>query len=357
VIKFIHTSDWHLGRTLHGHELLDLQRLCVERIAHAALGAGIDALVIAGDIFDRSVPAAGALTLFSDFLEHFAASGVRLIVIPGNHDSAERLAFLSPLMKRNGIHVIGDVPSPPIVIEKEGLSVNFFCLPYIFDEAKGGRLSGEIESLRAAIDDDAINVLVAHLYTAGGITSDSERFSGASGGVPPELFESFDYTALGHLHRPQRITERVRYCGSIFPYSVAEADHEKSMTLVEISDKENISITPIPLVCDRPITRLSGSFADFCDATFAADHADDFVEVTLTDVTLVENPADVIRRRFPWLLSVRQRIAETGDVGMQNFDRVSPRDVFAVFYETVNGEAPDDKVTESFLDTFAQVNQ
>jgi len=358
-MKLLHTGDLHLGKAMHEASLLDDQRAMLDALT-AELGRGdYDALVIAGDVYDRTVPPAEAVSLFGEFLASVGERFPRLrtLIVPGNHDSAQRLSFASRILERNRIHVACDPERSfiPIITENSGERVAFFLLPFLspgslerpesepepsVGSARKNRALPELDlfaepaeetraerrilasqldlakeaarRLDAARPRDIPSVLVAHLFATSGKESASERvFVGAAERVPVSLFDGFSYVALGHLHRPQRVGDRAHYSGSPLAYSFDEAGEEKAFLRVEIDASKPgfpATVTPVPIRPIRQVTRLEGSFADFHSSTRFDAHKDDYLEITLTDPSLVANPVHLLRPKFPLLLSLRQGI-------------------------------------------------
>ncbi len=239
-MRFLHTADWHLGRLFHGASLLADQVPLLDQVVRVAREGAVDALILAGDIFDRAVPAADAVALFDDFLCRMALDlRVPVIAIAGNHDSAERLSYGARLMKSGGIHMRGrlDVGDEPVLLQDEHGAIRFHLLPYadppvvrnvlarddLPDHASA--LGARLSPLRCEKAAGVRSVVIAHAFVLGGEESESERplSVGGSGAVPCELFQGFDYVALGHLHRPQRAgADHIRYAGSLAKYSFSE---------------------------------------------------------------------------------------------------------------------------------------
>lgn len=364
-MKLLHTGDLHLGKAMHEASLLDDQRAMLDALAAELGREEYDALVIAGDVYDRTVPPAEAVSLFGDFLASIGERFPRLrtLIVPGNHDSAQRLSFASRILERNRIHVACDPERSftPIIAENSGERVAFFLLPFLSPgslerpepepepaagPARKGRALPELdlfsdaetqavstEGTRAerkilasqldlakeaarrlglARPRDIPSVLVAHLFATSGKESASERvFVGAAERVPIGIFDGFSYVALGHLHRCQRVGDRAHYPGAPLAYSFDEAGEEKSFLRVEIDASAPgfpATVTPIPINPIRKVTRLEGAFADFHSSSRFDAHKDDYLEITLTDPGLVANPVHLLRPKFPLLLSLRQGI-------------------------------------------------
>ncbi|WP_411102358.1 exonuclease SbcCD subunit D [Streptomyces sp. cmx-4-9] len=322
-MKFLHTSDWHLGRSFHRVNLLGAQAAFVDHLVETARTHEVDAVLVAGDVYDRAVPPLPAVELFDRALHRLAALGVPTVMISGNHDSARRLGVGAGLIGRAGIHLRTDPAgcADPVVLADAHGEVALYGLPYlepalVKDEFGAARVSHEAV-LGAAMDrvradlagrpPGTRSVVLAHAFVTGGQASDSERDITVGGveAVPAAVFDGVDYAALGHLHGCQTITDRVRYSGSPLAYSFSEEHHRKSMWLVELGASGEVTTaervgTPVP----RPLARLRGPLDTLlADPRYAA-YEDFWVEATLTDPVRPEDPMARLAARFPHTLSL-----------------------------------------------------
>ncbi len=360
-MKLLHTADLHLGRLFHEYPLIEDQEYMLQQLIETAEQGAYDGLIISGDIYDRSIPSPEAVDLFSTFLEQLRkrCPGLNIFVIPGNHDSASRLGFGSSLFSTLGIHIVSDPENSdkPIIIEgASGESMAVFLLPFLtpgsltsrettepHSEDSGDlplrsqqKLSGEAsERLKKALDKTMADysVLAAHLFTFGGKESESERiFLGTAEQIDAGLFSGFDYVALGHLHECQRVLPNMWYAGSPLVYSFNEAEQEKAFVSIEFSKcpeqdnhesgdlfsgtrkKTRIRVSKIPVKPFRKVFRLKGTFSNFFSSTTPVPEEvrNGYIEISLEDATLVENPLALLRSRFPHILSIRQDEAFTG---------------------------------------------
>ena len=350
MFKFLHTADLHLGKTFYDHSLAEDQAAMLEDLARLLEDGSYDALVIAGDVYDRSIPAPEAVELFGKFLSRIKSirPSPELLVIPGNHDSASRLGYGRELFSRLGIRfgVSAAECDRPVIIEKDGERCAFFLLPFLSpgsleretpagEEAQilrsqaalAEEAARRMEKAQRELPDLTYSVLAAHLFASGGVEAGSERvFLGNAELVSLSLFKNFNYIALGHLHRSQRAGENAWYPGSPLAYSFGEAasskDAEKCFLSVELG-KDGARVEKIPVKPLRRVTSIGGPFSRF--ARFAdetrdppADSpgdpellaaADDYLEIRLSDRGITENARDILRKRFPHLLSLRQDAA------------------------------------------------
>ncbi len=330
-MKLLHTADLHLGKTLHETSLLSGQKKMLDDIHFILKNDRYAALLICGDVYDRAVPPAEAVTLFSRFLAAVRSDcpDTAILIIPGNHDSARRLAFADEILQNQAIYIIQDTGrlQTPVTLTQENETAEVFMLPFLnfgifspeqkdfADFPEAGNSQAEMAAVAAALLKKAVNpavpsILLAHLFTTGGTSSASERtFIGTAEHVDPSLFSFFTYTALGHLHRFQKVTERMYYSGSPLPYAFDEADDEKCVLSVEICCNETgapVHITPIPILPERKMKRLEGSFEDFLNGSAFDVFQDAFLEITLTDSAVITNPMQLLRQKFPHILSIRQ---------------------------------------------------
>ncbi|MDQ1012217.1 exonuclease SbcD [Streptomyces sp. V4I23] len=321
-MRLLHTSDWHLGRSLHRVSMLDAQAAFLDHLVATARGREVDAVLVAGDVYDRAVPPLAAVELFDDALHRLAAAGVPTVMISGNHDSARRLGVGAGLIDRAGIHLRTDPAGcgTPVLLADAHGPVACYGLPYLepalvkeqFGAAKAAHepvLAAAMRRVRedlAAREPGTRSVVLAHAFVAGGEESDSERdiTVGGVAAVPSDVFHGVDYVALGHLHGCQTVTERVRYSGSPLAYSFSEANHRKSMWLVDLDAQGDVSAERIDCPVPRPLARLRGTLGELLDDPALARHEDSFVEATLTDAVRPADPMARLTERFPHTLSL-----------------------------------------------------
>ncbi|MGP3684431.1 exonuclease SbcCD subunit D [Streptomyces sp. IBSNAI002] len=322
-MKFLHTSDWHLGRSFHRVNLLGAQAAFVDHLVETVRERGIDAVLVAGDVYDRAVPPLPAVELFDRALHRLAELGVPTVMISGNHDSARRLGVGAGLIDRAGIHLRTDPAgcADPVVLADVHGEVALYGLPYLepalvkdqFDAEKVSHeavLGAAMDRIRADLATRAPgtrSIVLAHAFVTGGQASDSERDISVGGveAVPASVFDGVDYAALGHLHGCQTINERVRYSGSPLAYSFSETDHRKSMWLIELDGDGSVAAaeridTPVP----RPLARLRGPLEDLLEDPAHARHEESWIEATLTDPVRPDDPMARLATRYPHTLSL-----------------------------------------------------
>ncbi|MBB4981901.1 exonuclease SbcCD subunit D [Streptomyces nymphaeiformis] len=331
-MRLLHTSDWHLGRSFHRVGLLDAQAAFLDHLVATVHAHDVDAVLVAGDVYDRAVPPLPAVELFDTALHRLAEAGVPTVMISGNHDSARRLGVGAGLIERAGIHLRTDpdgIGTPVVLTDPHG-EVALYGLPYLepalVRERLGAEKAGHEAVLAAAMDrvraDLATrpagtrSVVLAHAFVAGGAPSDSERdiTVGGVAAVPTGIFDGVDYVALGHLHGSQTLTPRVRYSGSPLAYSFSEADHRKTMWLIDLGENGTITADvrldcPVP----RPLARIRGRLDDLLADPALAPHEQSWVEATLTDPVRPAEPMARLTERFPHALNLVFDPERTGD--------------------------------------------
>ncbi|ALC31074.1 exonuclease SbcCD subunit D [Streptomyces sp. CFMR 7] len=322
-MKLLHTSDWHLGRSFHRVPLLDAQAAFLDHLVATVEARGVDAVLVSGDVYDRAVPPLAAVELFDRALHRLAAVGVPTVMISGNHDSARRLGVGAGLFERSGIHLRTDPEgcATPVVLTDAHGDVALYGLPYLepalvkdtLRAAKAGHeavLTAAMDKVRAdlaARPATTRSVVLAHAFVAGGEPSDSERdiTVGGVSAVPAGVFDGVDYVALGHLHGSQRVTERVRYSGSPLAYSFSEADHRKTMWLIELDGSGAITADErVDCPVERPLARLRGRLDTLLEDPALERHEHAWVEATLTDPVRPADPMARLAARFPHTLNL-----------------------------------------------------
>ncbi|MGW1716487.1 exonuclease SbcCD subunit D [Streptomyces sp. NPDC002156] len=321
-MRLLHTSDWHLGRAFHRVNMLGAQAEFIGHLVTVAREREVDAVVVSGDVYDRAVPPLAAVELFDDALHRLADLGVPTVMISGNHDSARRLGVGAGLIGRAGIHLRTDpsAAGTPVVLQDASGDVAFYGLPYLepalVKDEFGLEKAGQESVLAAAMDrvradlatraEGTRSVVLAHAFVTGGEASDSERdiTVGGVASVPSGVFDGVDYVALGHLHGCQTITERVRYSGSPLPYSFSEADHRKSMWLIDLADDGSLTAERVDCPVPRALARIRGALEDLLADPGLARHEDAWVEATLTDPVRPPDPMARLSERFPHTLSL-----------------------------------------------------
>lgn len=391
-MKFFHLSDLHFGKQLNGYDLEREQRGCMQEIVEAARQEQPDAIVIAGDIYDRSVPSGNAMSVLEDFFIAIdAISGERgslengqkpieILVIAGNHDSAQRLQYGSAFLERHHIHIAVLPPQDErerlkcVTLQDTFGEVHFYLLPYTRsgmlrhyapDEALADTQSAVRYLLqREKIDWSERNILVSHQFYIQGERlpeqCDSEAPCLAIGGldaVDTAVIDGFDYAALGHIHSPQSMgSERLRYCGTPYPYSVSESGQEKSITVVELQEKGNVQIRCLPFHAERTVKRLRGTLEEL---THEKDGiCEDYVSIVLTDEEVLESPKEHLEHYYRHILEIQaddRRMESIWEEETEDIRELTPLEAFSLFFSDVTGRSMNERETEVLQEILREV--
>ena len=356
-MKFIHTSDWHIGRQFQNVSLLEDQRHVLEQILNYITSELVDVVVIAGDIYDRSVPPSVAVELLDDVLNKICSElNIPVILIPGNHDSAGRLGFASRQLKQAGLHVIADFDQmmKPVVINTPDGEVSFYGIPYNDPETVRNYYAVDvsshdeahahlIEQINTVKSDQSRNILISHCFIDGAEESDSERplSIGGADRVNYEPFTAFDYVALGHLHSPQyKGKEYIRYSGSILKYSFSEQNQKKGITLVEMDASGFKSTNHLPLAPLRDMRIIEGKFTKILEQGKVDPHNEDYLLIRLTDRHAILDPMNKLREVYPNVLKMEKPgMLETGEQQMNREKlKLGELEMFRDFFMQISGQ-------------------
>lgn len=370
-MKFLHLADLHIGKRVCEHSMLDEQVFILREILGIVCEEHPDAVLIAGDVYDKSVPSAEAVAVLDEFLVKLAATGTKVFVLSGNHDSAERIAFGGRLMKGMGVYMspVYQGEFAPVTLNDEMGEVDLWMLPFVRPADVRATLESEEErdavtdytsAMRMAISrmkftEGRRNVLVAHQFVTGAERSESEENVGGLDNVDASVFEKFDYVALGHIHKPQSVAKddagnaRVRYSGTPLKYSLSEAAHKKSVTVVELGEagdagmRASLQVREIPLKPMHDVREIRGTFAELVSPEFRnaqvaeGKSLEDFIYVKLTDENDVPDAAQKLRGIYPNLMMLdydneRTRHQQVA-VGVEAVEKKSPMELFGEFFE------------------------
>ena len=367
-MKFIHLSDLHLGKRVNEFSMIGDQTYILGEILRIVDREAPDAVLIAGDVYDKPVPSAEAVSLFDDFLTSLSKKELQVFVISGNHDSSERLAFGSRLIGKSGIHLspVWNGKVGPHVLRDEFGEVNVYMLPFIkpvqvrhfFPDEE---IKTYTDALQVAIREmhmqpEGRNVLMTHQFVTGAERSESEEISvGGADNVDASVFDGWDYVALGHLHGPQNAgSERIRYCGTPLKYSFSEIRHEKSVTVVELKEKGSLTVRCVPLVPLRDMAEIRGTYEELMRKSFYENttYENDYMHIILTDEEDVVEGAAKLRtvyRNFMKLDYDNKRTRHTEAItGTADAETKTPLELFSELYEKQNG-APMSEEQEAFV--------
>ena len=356
-MKIIHLSDLHLGKRLENFALTDDQKHILKEILKVIDNERPDSVVIAGDVYDKTVPSVEAVSLFDRFLVELSSRDLQVYIISGNHDSPERLAFGEKLMNSRGINIspVFSGSVVPVTQKDEYGSVNFYMLPFIkpfhvkrfHEEAEIGSYT---DALRTVIESMNINsaernVLIAHQFVTGALRSDSEEITvGGLDNVDVSVFDGFDYVALGHIHSPQNIgTDRVRYCGTPLKYSFSEVGQVKSVTVVELGWKGDVDVRCVPLHPLRDMKEIRGTFEELTSRDYysGTDYPEAYIKIVLTDEEDIPDAAARLRLIYRYFVKLEYdntRTRHNAEIGkVEDIERRSPLELFGEFYEAQNG--------------------
>jgi len=368
-MKFLHMADLHIGKSICEHSMLDEQRHILASILEAVRGEKPDALLVAGDVYDKSVPSAEAVAVLDDFLVRLSETGTKVFVLSGNHDSAERIAFGGRLMENRGVHMsaVYSGEFAPVTLQDEFGEVDVWMLPFVRPATVRACLGSDEErdqvtdytsAMRMAIAQMHFtpgrrNVLLAHQFVTGAERSDSEENVGGLDNVDASVFDGFDYVALGHIHKPQNVAKdtagnaRVRYSGTPLKYSLSEANHKKSLTVVELAGKSadglaGIEVREVPLTPKHDVREIKGTFAELVSPEFQRRQLaeglelDDFVYVKLTDENDVPDAVLKLRGIYPNLMMLDYDNERTRNqhvtVGDGKVEQKTPMELFGEFF-------------------------
>lgn len=368
-MRFLHTADWHLGRSFHQASLVEDQAHVLNQLVELAIRERLDAVVIAGDVYDRAVPPADAVVLLDDVLARLVlGAGIRVVLIAGNHDSPDRVGFGGRVAEKQGLAMRGTLTHlAPVVFDDAFGQVALHPLPYV-EPAFARRLPGVQEAsdhqsavssvmslLRSQWVPGQRNVLVGHAFVAGGSESESERplSVGGSGAVSAATFDGYDFVALGHLHRPQSVgRESIQYSGSLLKYSFNEVDHTKSVSLVEVGQNGATSVQRVSLSPRHDVRIVKGTMAELLATPRGDNSLRDYVRAVLMDRDPVLDPLGRLREVFPNVLELQ--FGRDSDAGggtpksAQDHRERSPDDLFKAFHRDMLGEEIDEAALHVF---------
>lgn len=366
-MKLIHLSDLHIGKRVNEVSMLEDQAYILAQILGILDQEQPDAVLICGDVYDKSIPPAEAVSLFDEFLCQLARRKVAVFLISGNHDSPERLAFAGRLLDASGIHLApvyhGEIA--PIVLSDAHGPVYFWLLPFLkpahvrrfFPDAAVESYTNACRTVlqQLSLDPEARNVLLAHQFVTGSLTCESEQISvGGTDNVDAAVFSDFDYVALGHIHSPQNIgTPRIRYCGTPLKYSFSECSQQKSVTVAELGPKGRLGLRTVALTPRHDLRQIRGSYAQLTDRAFYQGTAvEDYLHIILTDEDDVPEAAARLRVIYPNLMKLtydnaRTRAGAPIDCAA-DVQKKSPLELFAQLYEQQNNQPLSD-IQRTFL--------
>ena len=391
-MKFIHTADLHIGKSVCEHSMLDEQRFILASILDVVKREKPDAFLMAGDVYDKSVPSAEAVAVLDDFLVRLSETGTKVFVLSWNHDSAERIAFGGRLMANRGVYMspVYSGAFTPVTLKDDSGEVDVWMLPFVrpatvracleSDEDRA-QVTDYTSAMRMAIAQMKLttgrrNVLLAHQFVTGAERSDSEENVGGLDNVDASVFEGFDYVALGHIHKPQNVAKdeagvaRVRYSGTPLKYSLSEASHKKSLTVIELGVKAkiglaDIDVREIPLTPEHDVREIRGTFAELVSPEFQRKQLadgfklDDYVYVKLTDENDVPDAALKLRGIYPNLMMLDYDNERTRNqkivVGEGKAEQKTPMELFGEFFSDMTKRELNEEESEFVRDMIESI--
>lgn len=356
-MKILHLSDLHFGKRLNNFSLLEDQYHINQQIFKLAEDTHIEAVIIAGDVFDKQIPSAGAIQLFDDFLNFWAELNLPVFIISGNHDSAERLSFGANIFSSSNIYIspVYNGQITPITLNDAYGKINFYLLPFIkpatvrpfFPDEKINSYTEAVQTVlkKLPLNKNERNILIAHQFVTGAVLSDSEEIViGGLDNIDAHIFNSFDYVALGHIHTPQTILrDTIRYCGTLLKYSFSEANQQKSATIVNIKTKGQIDIDTYPVKPLHDMRKIKGTYAELTSQqTYINTDTNDYILATLTDEEDIPDAVNRLRSIYPNIMQLNydnmrtrtSRNIETIDTNTAK----APLELFNEFYKLQNNQ-------------------
>lgn len=374
-MKFVHLSDLHIGKRVNEYSMLEDQEYILTKIINIIDEEKPEGVIIAGDVYDKSVPSAEAVALFDDFLVRLSKRNLSVFVISGNHDSAERIAFGGRLMNGSGIYMspVYDGDVKPVTLEDEYGKINVWMLPFVkpahirkFNEDK--EIGSYTDAVRVAIESLDINsaernIMITHQFVTGADRTESEEISvGGTDNVDVSVFDIFDYTALGHIHRPQNCkSEKVRYCGTPLKYSFSEANDKKSVTVIELGEKGKLDIKTVPLFPMRDMVEIKGKYDEIMLRDFYENttYREDYTHITLTDEEDIPDAIGKLRVVYHNLMKLDYDNMRTRSMnciyGAEDVEEKSHFELFAEFFEQQNNQPMTEEQSEFVKNLIAEV--
>lgn len=355
-MRIIHLSDLHLGKRVNGYSMLEDQKYILDEILTVIDEQKPQAIIIAGDVYDKPVPSAEAVQLFDDFLYSLTQRNLQMLVISGNHDSPERIAFGSRFMGKSGVHMsqVYNGKADLVTLSDKYGEINFYLLPFIkpsnvrryFPDKEINTYTDAVKLAvsQMNIDEKGRNILITHQFVTGAVLSESESIMvGGTDNVESYVFDSFDYVALGHIHRPQNIGEKIRYCGTPLKYSQSEINHIKSVTIVDIAEKGNLEISVVPLKPLHEMREIRGTYNEITlYDNYINTNLEDYVFITLTDEEDEPDAISKLRTIYPNLMKLEYDNTRTRNSAVlsevEKIENKSETELLSEFFEKQNGK-------------------
>lgn len=375
-MKFVHLSDFHLGKRVNGYSMIEDQKYILLKILNVIDEQKAEAVVIAGDVYDKPVPPTEAVQLFDDFLFRLVERNLQILVISGNHDSPERIAFGSRFMDKSGVHMsqVYNGKNDLVELKDKYGKVNFYMLPFVkpsnvrrfFEDEE---INTYTDAVRVAVshmnvNKKARNVIITHQFVTGAQRSESETIAvGGTDNVDSYVFDDFDYVALGHIHGPQNVGKNtVRYCGTPLKYSFSEISHKKSVTVVEMKEKGNVKVSTVELTPKLDMREIKGTYEELTfKKNYENTNTEDYLHIILTDEEDVADAVAKLRCVYPNLMKLDYDNTRTRNsfalTQAEETEKKSDTELLSEFFEKQNGKSLSDEQLEYAANLFEQIKE
>ncbi len=375
-MKFVHLSDLHLGKRVNGYSMIEDQKYILLKILNVIDEQKAEAVVIAGDVYDKPVPPTEAVQLFDDFLFRLVERNLQILVISGNHDSPERIAFGSRFMDKSGVHMsqVYNGKNDLVELKDKYGKVNFYMLPFVkpsnvrrfFEDEE---INTYTDAVRVAVshmnvNKKARNVIITHQFVTGAQRSESETIAvGGTDNVDSYVFDDFDYVALGHIHGPQNVGKNtVRYCGTPLKYSFSEISHKKSVTVVEMKEKGNVKVSTVELTPKLDMREIKGTYEELTfKKNYENTNTEDYLHIILTDEEDVADAVAKLRCVYPNLMKLDYDNTRTRNslalTQAEETEKKTDTELLSEFFEKQNGKTLSDEQLEYAANLFEQIKE
>lgn len=375
-MKFVHLSDLHLGKRVNGYSMIEDQKYILLKILNVIDEQKAEAVVIAGDVYDKPIPPTEAVQLFDDFLFRLVERNLQILVISGNHDSPERIAFGSRFMDKSGVHMsqVYNGKNDLVELKDKYGKVNFYMLPFVkpsnvrrfFEDEE---INTYTDAVRVAVshmnvNKKARNVIITHQFVTGAQRSESETIAvGGTDNVDSYVFDDFDYVALGHIHGPQNVGKNtVRYCGTPLKYSFSEISHKKSVTVVEMKEKGNVKVSTVELTPKLDMREIKGTYEELTfKKNYENTNTEDYLHIILTDEEDVADAVAKLRCVYPNLMKLDYDNTRTRNsfalTQTEETEKKTDTELLSEFFEKQNGKPLSDEQLEYAANLFEQIKE
>jgi exonuclease SbcD len=375
-MKFVHLSDLHLGKRVNGYSMIEDQKYILLKILNVIDEQKAEAVVIAGDVYDKPIPPTEAVQLFDDFLFRLVERNLQILVISGNHDSPERIAFGSRFMDKSGVHMsqVYNGKNDLVELKDKYGKVNFYMLPFVkpsnvrrfFEDEE---INTYTDAVRVAVshmnvNKKARNVIITHQFVTGAQRSESETIAvGGTDNVDSYVFDDFDYVALGHIHGPQNVGKNtVRYCGTPLKYSFSEISHKKSVTVVEMKEKGNVKVSTVELTPKLDMREIKSTYEELTfKKNYENTNTEDYLHIILTDEEDVADAVAKLRCVYPNLMKLDYDNTRTRNslalTQAEETEKKTDTELLSEFFEKQNGKPLSDEQLEYAANLFEQIKE